>query len=73
LHVAYISDEWEIPREKIEVGRELGQGSFGMVHEGIAKDVVKGYHCAKVAIKVGLELVSANKNCLLPVDLLEFN
>ena len=57
LFVAYISDEWEIPRDKIDVGRELGQGSFGMVHEGIARDVVKGKHAAKVAIKVSSEPV----------------
>lgn len=49
---AYFPDEWEVPREKIEIGRELGQGSFGMVCEGIAKDVVDGHPVAKVAIKV---------------------
>lgn len=49
---AYIRDEWEIPREKLELGRELGQGSFGMVYEGLAKDVVKGQPVAKVAVKV---------------------
>jgi insulin receptor len=49
---AYIPDEWEIPRDKIELGRELGQGSFGMVHEGLVKDVVRGQPVAKVAVKV---------------------
>jgi hypothetical protein len=52
--LAYIRDEWEIPREKLELGRELGQGSFGMVYEGIAKDVVKGQPVARVAVKVCL-------------------
>ena len=32
----YIPDEWEVSREKITVIRELGQGSFGMVYEGLA-------------------------------------
>lgn len=35
----YVADQWEVAREKIELVRELGQGSFGMVWEGIARDV----------------------------------
>lgn len=31
----YVEDEWELSREKIEIVRELGQGTFGMVYEGI--------------------------------------
>ncbi|XP_026277829.2 insulin-like receptor isoform X2 [Frankliniella occidentalis] len=31
----YIPDEWEVPREHIQILKELGQGSFGMVYEGI--------------------------------------
>uniref|UniRef100_A0A2C9K623 Tyrosine-protein kinase receptor n=1 Tax=Biomphalaria glabrata TaxID=6526 RepID=A0A2C9K623_BIOGL len=33
----YNLDEWEVSRDKIRLIRELGQGSFGMVYEGIAK------------------------------------
>lgn len=33
----YQPDEWEVAREKIVKIRELGQGSFGMVYEGVAK------------------------------------
>lgn len=33
----YIPDDWEIDREKINLLRELGQGSFGMVYEGEIK------------------------------------
>ncbi|KAJ8938066.1 hypothetical protein NQ318_014547 [Aromia moschata] len=35
----YIPDEWEVPRKKIELIKELGQGSFGMVWEGLAHDI----------------------------------
>ncbi|CAB3378566.1 Hypothetical predicted protein [Cloeon dipterum] len=35
----YVPDEWEVPRKKIELIKELGQGSFGMVYEGIARDI----------------------------------
>ncbi|XP_051981156.1 insulin receptor-like, partial [Xyrauchen texanus] len=54
----YIPDEWEVPREKINVMRELGQGSFGMVYEGIAKDIVKGEPDTRVAIKTVNESAS---------------
>ncbi|GCC19960.1 hypothetical protein chiPu_0021219 [Chiloscyllium punctatum] len=47
----YVPDEWEVPREKITMTRELGQGSFGMVYEGVAKGVVKGDPETRVAIK----------------------
>ena len=52
LFAAYVPDGWEVSRDKIQLGRELGQGSFGMVYEGIATDIVKGESTAKVAIKV---------------------
>lgn len=38
IGVTYKPDEWEIPREKILQLQELGQGSFGMVYEGLIKD-----------------------------------
>ncbi|TRY66414.1 hypothetical protein DNTS_003373 [Danionella cerebrum] len=47
----YVPDEWEVAREKITMCRELGQGSFGMVYEGIAKGVVKDEPESRVAIK----------------------
>uniref|UniRef100_A0A673BMQ8 Tyrosine-protein kinase receptor n=1 Tax=Sphaeramia orbicularis TaxID=375764 RepID=A0A673BMQ8_9TELE len=54
----YVPDEWEVPREKITVLRELGQGSFGMVYEGIAKDIVKGDPETRVAVKTVNESAS---------------
>lgn len=58
MFVVYIPDEWEVPREKISVMRELGQGSFGMVYEGIAKDIVKGEPDTRVAVKTVNESAS---------------
>ncbi|XP_052002563.1 insulin-like growth factor 1b receptor [Xyrauchen texanus] len=57
----YVPDEWEVEREKITMCRELGQGSFGMVYEGIAKGVVKDEAETKVAIKTVNESASMNE------------
>ncbi|KAM8974756.1 insulin-like growth factor 1 receptor [Pelodytes ibericus] len=54
----YVPDEWEVPREKITMSRELGQGSFGMVYEGIAKGAVKDESETRVAIKTVNEAAS---------------
>ncbi|XP_075233656.1 insulin receptor-like [Lycorma delicatula] len=35
--VKYVEDEWEIPRSDVQILNELGQGTFGMVYEGILK------------------------------------
>lgn len=48
----YIPDEWEFPREKIKLVRELGNGSFGMVYEGEAEDITPGGQMRRVAVKV---------------------
>lgn len=58
LPSVYVPDEWEVPREKITMCRELGQGSFGMVYEGIAKGVVKDEPETRVAIKTVNESAS---------------
>nr|XP_046177558.1 insulin receptor-like [Oncorhynchus gorbuscha] len=54
----YEPDDWEVGREKINILRELGQGSFGMVYEGIAKDIVKGEPETHVAVKTVNESAS---------------
>eukprot|EP00058_Branchiostoma_floridae_P000276 XP_002585764.1 hypothetical protein BRAFLDRAFT_128184 [Branchiostoma floridae] len=54
----YVPDEWEVPREKITLIRELGQGSFGMVYEGEAKDLVKDEPMVSVAVKTVNESAS---------------
>lgn len=58
MNAVYEEDEWEVAREKIKILRELGQGSFGMVYEGIAKDIVKGEGEAHVAVKTVNESAS---------------
>lgn len=44
----YVPDEWEVPREDVSLLHELGQGTFGMVYEGIVKDSMtdEEYKCA---------------------------
>uniref|UniRef100_A0A3Q3ER92 Tyrosine-protein kinase receptor n=1 Tax=Labrus bergylta TaxID=56723 RepID=A0A3Q3ER92_9LABR len=54
----YEEDEWEVGRDKINILRELGQGSFGMVYEGIAKDIIKGEGDTRVAVKTVNESAS---------------
>ncbi|XP_009983401.1 PREDICTED: insulin receptor-related protein-like, partial [Tauraco erythrolophus] len=54
----YIPDEWEVSREKITVIRELGQGSFGMVYEGLALGLVAEGEETKVALKTVNELAT---------------
>uniref|UniRef100_A0AAZ3S6U2 Tyrosine-protein kinase receptor n=1 Tax=Oncorhynchus tshawytscha TaxID=74940 RepID=A0AAZ3S6U2_ONCTS len=54
----YIPDDWEVAREKINILKELGQGSFGMVYEGVAKDIVKGEPDTRVAVKTVNESAS---------------
>ncbi|KAK2579468.1 hypothetical protein KPH14_010782 [Odynerus spinipes] len=51
VSTVYVPDEWEVPRKKIQLLRELGNGSFGMVYEGLAKDVVKGKPEVPCAVK----------------------
>lgn len=51
ISMQYTPDEWEVPREKIIQLQELGQGSFGMVYEGIIKDLFKPGDEQKCAIK----------------------
>ncbi|KAM9294553.1 insulin receptor-related protein [Gastrophryne carolinensis] len=57
----YVPDEWEFPRENIAIIKELGQGSFGMVYEGVAKDIVKDEPETRVALKTVNELASVRE------------
>ncbi|XP_071643096.1 insulin-like receptor-like [Temnothorax longispinosus] len=51
VSTSYVPDEWEVSRKNIQLLRELGNGSFGMVYEGLAKDVVKGKPEVRCAVK----------------------
>ncbi|XP_046861497.1 insulin receptor-like [Xenia sp. Carnegie-2017] len=63
----YVPDEWEVPRKNITLIRELGNGSFGMVWEGEAVDILPGVPCCKVAVKT----VSANSSIRDKVEFLK--
>lgn len=54
----YVPDEWEVPREQISIIRELGQGSFGMVYEGLAQGLEAEGASTPVALKTVNELAS---------------
>lgn len=47
----YVPDDWEFPREKLSVVKELGKGGFGMVYEGIAQEICPGEEKTTVAVK----------------------
>ena len=49
-HLSY-SGKNEIERSKFEIGRKLGGGSFGSVHEGMVEDPIHPGQKNKVAIK----------------------
>ena len=49
-HLSY-SGEYEIERSKFEIGRKLGGGSYGSVHESIAEDPTQPGQMNKVAVK----------------------
>ena len=46
-------DEWELPRDKIILGKEIGSGTFGKVYRGIGNDIVavNGVMFGECAIK----------------------
>ncbi|XP_011696536.1 PREDICTED: insulin-like receptor [Wasmannia auropunctata] len=51
VSTSYVPDEWEVARKNIQLLKELGNGSFGMVYEGLARDVVKGNPEVRCAVK----------------------
>jgi len=68
-----IPDEWEVPREKLIITKdkedgskykELGQGSFGTVLEGLLKDFIPGYPNMPCAVKTVSEDTSSEDRAL---------
>ena len=67
----YEPDEWEVARDNIKLLSELGQGSFGMVYEGTARNI-KDKAEIKVAVKASnsppntsLCFVLSTRSCLV--------
>lgn len=56
ISLQYIPDEWEVPREKVIQLNPLGQGSFGMVYEGI----LKGYNNSNEDTPCAIKTVNEN-------------
>ena len=68
MFAVYIPDEWEVPREKIKILREIGAGTFGMVYEGTAENLIDGQLLVRVAVKVVVCLSACLLVCLLLWD-----
>ena len=49
-HLSY-SGKYEMDRSKFEVGRKLGGGAFGSVHQGVTEDFINPQKKTKFAIK----------------------
>jgi serine/threonine protein kinase len=49
----YKKDEWELPRNGLVLGKEIGSGTFGQVYRGIGRDLtaVNGATFGECAIK----------------------
>lgn len=57
----YVPDEWELDRAKVKIGKSLGQGGFGMVYEGEARDLLNtDKKSRKVAIKTVNDTATLN-------------
>ena len=49
-HLSY-SGKYEMDRSQFELGRKLGGGAFGSVHQGVTEDFINSQKKTKVAIK----------------------
>ncbi|XP_046805148.1 insulin-like receptor [Lucilia cuprina] len=56
ISLQYIPDEWEVARDKVIQLNPLGQGSFGMVYEGI----LKGYNNSSEDTPCAIKTVNEN-------------
>lgn len=56
----YLPDDWELDRNHVKLGSALGQGSFGMVYQGVARCLPKS-----IATNVQVAVKTTNKNASL--------
>lgn len=63
MSTSYEPDEWEVPRDKIKLLNELGQGSFGMVYQGIVFDLngIPELDCAVKTVNEGAQVHERNE------------
>ncbi|XP_022668965.1 insulin-like growth factor 1 receptor isoform X4 [Varroa destructor] len=63
LSTSYEPDEWEVQRDKIQLLNELGQGSFGMVYQGIVYELngVPETDCAVKTVNEGAQIHERNE------------
>jgi fibroblast growth factor receptor 2 len=46
-----IDDQWEFPRDKLALGKHLGEGAFGEVRQGSADGIAERGFITTVAVK----------------------
>lgn len=48
----YDSKKWEIPRDRLKIGKTIGRGAFGRVAQATAYDIDEISSCKTVAVKM---------------------
>lgn len=48
----YDSKKWEIPRDRLKLGKTIGRGAFGRVVQATAYDIDQASSCKTVAVKM---------------------
>ena len=55
---------YEFPREKLKLGKQLGSGAFGVVLEGIARGILAHEQETTVAVKMIKPMMDADVSCI---------
>lgn len=62
IHMLPYDPKFEFPRNKLEIGKILGSGAFGVVHQGVAHGILEHEEKTTVAIK-RVRKVASNEVC----------